>query len=258
MKRVFTANSSLNQSNIEISPKGVIVNSINFFPIKHDKVKIEGKYPYFLVAGIATVSYNGGNSVFPFNIRGTSQSHLKGNLSPTTVIPTESALVYPQEKIFTYKIKNSNDDIVGFTVKLKVKYSQDSFEKELIISDEDKLKMEGNITLDIKGSTFENGMSGRNTSANYRWVLYFRSYNPVDRSDDTLVYHEETYNGSWSPSERENVPITDMAVGVMQPYISEGDSSSSPVAFVNGWGSVVATLNITAKVKTFTEKVKAN
>lgn len=257
MKKIFTAGSTLNQSNIQISP-GVVIESISFYPVKHDKVKIEKKYPYFVVAGIANILYGNLRGVLPFNIIGKSQSHLKGNMAPTTVIPTESVLSYPQEKILTYNIKNSNTDPTGFTVKLKIVYSQDNFSRELIISDEDKAKIKGVVSISSFESTFEEGMTFRNTSANCNWIVHFKSSQPVDKSGDNLVYHEENHNGSWSPSGRENVPITDLAVGVMQPYLSEGDSSSIAVPLVTPSGKPAGTVTFTVKVNTFTEKVKAN
>ena len=80
MKKIFVT-SNLTLNDLEFSPKSVVVTGVTFFPIKHNKVKMEGKNPYFLVAGMANVTYNGSASVFPFSIKGTSQSHLKGNLS---------------------------------------------------------------------------------------------------------------------------------------------------------------------------------
>lgn len=257
MKKIFVAGSALNQSNIQISPS-VIIESVTFYPVKHDKVKIEGKYPYFVVAGIANILYNGSlKGVLPFNIIGKSQSHLKGNLSPSTAIPTENVLV-PQSETFTYNIRNSNDDIEGFTVKLRVNYSQDNFSRELIISDEDKKKIKGVVSIHSFESTFESGMTSRNTSAKCDWVVHFRSSDPVDQVEDSSEYHEENHNGSWSPSATEQVPITDLAVGVMQPYLSDGDSSSMIVPLVTWSGKPAGTVNFTVKVNSFTEKVKSN
>lgn len=257
MKKIFIAGSTLNQSNLKFQ-SGVAIESITFYSVKHDKVKIENKYPYFVVAGIANIVYTGMfRGILPFNIIGKSQSHLKGNMAKTTVIPTESVLSYPQEKVFTYNIRNSNTDTIGFTVKLKIVYSQNNFSRELIISDEDKEKVEGVVSISSFESTFEDGMTSRNTSAKCDWVVYFKSSQPVDKNGDNLVYHEETYNGSWSPSGKETVPITDLAAGAMQPYLAEGDSSSSAVHLTYN-GKYAGTVTLTVKLNTFTEKVKSN
>ena len=257
MKKIFVT-SKLSLDDLEISPKSVFVAGVTFFPIKHDKVTIEGKNPYFLVAGKAEVTYNGSVSVFPFSIKSSNQSHLKGNLSPTTVIPKESVLVSPQEKVVKYRFYNSNEDLVGFEVSLKLTYVTGSISREIVIDPDERKKMKGNVSVTKFVTDTKDGLSGLNTEAEARWEIYFKSLEPVDSdSDDNSIYHEELKSGSWSPNQTKEVPVTDMAVGVMQPYISEDDGSPEvPVVFTKGWSS--ETVKMSAKVKSFTEKVKSN